>query len=39
MVLAKNLWHSSVVYVDVETFDIRLRVTSKFLLFQLLHMN
>jgi len=27
MVLAKDPWHSSVVYVDVKAFDIRLRVT------------
>jgi len=39
MVLARDPLHSSVVYVDAETFTIRLRATSKFLLFQLLHMN
>ena len=39
MVLAKNPWHSSVVYVDAGAFDMRLRVTSKFLLLQLLHMK
>jgi len=39
MVLAWDPWHSSVVYVDAEAFDIRLRATSKFLLFHLLHMN
>jgi len=26
-------------YIDTETFDFRLRTTSKFLLLQLLHMN
>jgi len=26
-------------YINAETFDFRLRVTTKFLLFQLLHMN
>ena len=39
MMLARDPCHSSVVYVDAEAFDIRLGVTSKFLLFQLLHMN
>jgi len=32
-------WQSSLLYIDAETFDCRLRVTSKFLLFQLLHLN
>ena len=39
MVLAKDPWHSSVVYMDAEAFDIRLRAISKFQLFQLLNMN
>jgi hypothetical protein len=39
MVLAKDPWHYSVVYMDAEAFDIRLRPTSKFLLVQLLHVN
>jgi hypothetical protein len=29
----------SVAYMDAEAFDTRLRVTSKFLLFHLLHVN
>ena len=37
--LAKDPWHSSVVYMDAEAFDIRLRPASKFLLVQILHMN
>jgi len=28
-----------VLYIDAETFDIRMRVTSKFLLSELLHVN
>ena len=39
MALAKDPWHSSVLYIDAETFDIRMRVTSKFLLSELLHVN
>jgi hypothetical protein len=39
MVLAKDPWHSSVWNDDAETFHIRLRVTSKFLLSKLFHMN
>jgi len=39
MVLAKDPCQSSVVYMDAEAFNIRLRATSKFLLFQLLHMT
>jgi hypothetical protein len=39
MVLAKDPRRSSLLNVDAETFDIRLRVTSKFLLSELLHVN
>ena len=39
MVLAKDPLQSSLLYIDAETFDFRLRVTSKFLPFQLLHLN
>ena len=39
LVLAKDSWPFSVLCIDAETFDFRLRVTSKFLLIQLLHMK
>jgi hypothetical protein len=39
MVLAKDREHSSVLRVDVETFDFRLTASSKFLPSTLLHMD
>jgi len=39
MVLTKDPWHSSVLYIDAGTFDIRMRVASKFLLSEFLHVN
>jgi hypothetical protein len=39
MVLAKDSSHSTVFYIDAETFDYRLRVTRRMLLSQLLHMK
>ena len=39
MVLAKDLEHSSVLHVDVETFDVRLTASSKVLPSTLLHMD
>jgi hypothetical protein len=36
MVLDKDPWHSSVFYVEAETFDYRLRATREILLSQLL---
>jgi hypothetical protein len=39
MLLAKDPWQSFLLYIDAETFDSRLWVTSKSLPFQLLHLN
>ena len=39
MVLAKDSSHSTVFYIDAETFDYRLTATRKILLSQLLHMK
>jgi hypothetical protein len=39
MVLAKDSSHSSVSYIDAETYDYRLRATRKILLSQLLRMK
>jgi len=39
LVLAKDSWPFSVLCFDAETFDFKLRVPSKFLLVQLLHMK
>jgi hypothetical protein len=39
MVLAKDLEHSFVLHVDVETFDVRLTASSKVLPSALLHVD